>query len=525
MSRLSRLLLAGAAAICLGGGSASAADITFGSSTEPSAIDPHFARTGNNQQVAVQIFGRLADQDVNLQVKPGLATSWKAVDPLTWEIKLRPGVVFSDGSPLTPEDVLFSLERVKSIPNSPAPFTGMVGGVASTRVVDPQTIEIKTKTPLPQLMELAGLVYIVSKKAAEGKSLADFNNGSAAIGSGPYKVKEWVPGDRLVLTRNDLYWGPKPDYETATFKLISNDAARVAALRSGAVDLIDAVPPNDVPTLEKQAGLKVFSIASSRLIYIAMDSDRDVSPFLTDLDGKPLTKNPLKDARVRKALSKMINRPLIIDRILQGSAEPSGQQVPDGMGGYVPELKPDALDVAGAKALLAEAGYPNGFGLTFHSSNDRIPGDGEVAQALGQMFARGGLKVNAVTTVPYNVYAPAATKLEYSIFLFSIGNSTSTSGPSLQNVLMTFNKEAGTGAFNRGRYSNLEFDAKLKASLSEFDEAKRNQLLDEATRIAFGDYGMIPLYWQKVHWAGKASIDYTPSRGEDTIAPYARIAK
>lgn len=527
MRSLRAMILTGgaAAALLLGQLPAMAADITFGSSTEPSAIDPHFSRTGNNQQVAAQIFGRLIDQDANLQVLPGLATSWQAVDPLTWQIKLRPGVVFSDGTPLTPDDVLYSLERVKNIPNSPAPMSGMVGGVASATALDAETIEIKTKTPLPQLMELAGMVYIVKKAAVEGKSLADFNSGAAAIGTGPYKFVEWVPGDRLVLTRNDKYWGRKPDFEKATFKLIGNDAARVAALRSGAVDLIDAVPPNDVPTLTKLDAIKVFSIASSRLIYIAVDSDREQSPFVTDLAGKPLVPNPLKKVEVRRAISKMINRQAIIDRLLLGSGEAAGQQVPEGMGGFVADLKPDQLDLAGAKKLLTDAGYPDGFGLTIHGSNDRFPADGELAQALGQMLARGGLKVNGVATLPYNVFSPAATKLEYSFFVFSIGNSTSTSGPSLQNTLATFDKAAGTGSFNRGRFSNPVFDQKLQQAMSEFDESKRNALLEEATRIAFGDVGMIPLYWQKVHWAGKAGIGYVPSRGEDLRADLASIAK
>jgi peptide/nickel transport system substrate-binding protein len=369
------------------------------------------------------------------------------------------------------------------------------------------------------------MVYIVKKSAADGVGIEKFNDGTAAIGTGPYKFVEWVPGDHLELEANDKYWGTAPDYRDVTYRFIANDAARVAALRSGAVDLIDAVPPGDVESLKGTEELKVFSVASSRLIYLALDSDRDTSPFITDNSGAPLTPNPLEDARVRNAMSKMIDRNLIIDRVLRGSAEASGQQVPEGMGGHVADLAPPAYDPAAAKALLAEAGLPDGFGLTLHSSNDRVPGDADVAQAIGQMFARGGLEVNAVTTLPYNVYAPAATKLEYSVFLFSIGNSTSTSGPSLQNLLMTYDKEAGQGSFNRGRYSNPEFDETLRAALSEFDEAKREELLEKATRLAFGESAIIPLYWQKVHWAGKASVDFTPSRGEDTVATNARMAK
>lgn len=524
MQRTIRLIAATALCTLSLMAEAAAERLVIGSATEPSAIDPHFSRTGNNQQIAVQLFGRLVDQDQNLQIHPGLAESWEVVDPTTWRITLREGVLFSDGTPLTPEDVIYSMERVTQIPNSPAPFTGMVGGIAGMTVVDDRTIEFKTTAPLPNFMELAGLVYIVKKSAAEGAGVEDFNDGTATIGTGPYRFVEWVPGDHLTFEANEHYWGEKPDYDEVTYRFIANGAARVAALRSGAVDLIDAVPPNDVPSLRGTEGIKVFSIASSRLIYLAVDTGRETSPFITDTAGRPLTPNPLKDARVRNAMSKMINRDLIIDRVLRGSAEASGQQVPEGMGGHVADLAPVAYDPEGAKALLAEAGYPDGFGLTLHSSNDRVPGDAEVAQAIGQMFARGGLTVNGVVTQPYNVYAPAATKLEYSVFLFSIGNSTSTSGPSLQNLLMTYDRDAGTGAFNRGRYSNPEFDALMRDALSEFDEGRRTELLEQATRLAFGESAVIPLYWQSVHWAGRGKVDFIPSRGEDTIATNASIA-
>lgn len=525
MKRISGTLAAAAIGLAMTAGVAGAANLIIGSSTEPSAIDPHFSRTGNNQQIAAHIFDSLGDQDVNLQIHPGLAESWQTVDPTTWVFKLRPDAKFTDGNPVTAADVIFSMERAKDIPNSPAPFTANVAGIASMKAIDDKTVEFKTKTPMPQFLETAGLLYIVEKKVAEGKSIEDFNSGAAAIGSGPYKFKEWVPGDHLTLVRNDNYWGDKPDHETVTFKFISNDAARVAALRSGAVDLIDAVPPNDIASLKGVSGIKIFPVASTRLIYLALDSKRDTSPFVTDLDGKPLTPNPLKDAKVRAALSKMIDRDLLIDRLLEGAGVPAGQMVGEGMGGYNPDLKPDAYNVEGAKRLLADAGLPKGFGITIHSSNDRFPGDGDVAQGLGQMFARGGLKVNTVTTLPYNVYAAAATKLEYSLFIYSIGNSTSNSGQSLRNVMMTYNKEAGTGSFNRGRYSNSEFDARVSEALTEFDDAKREKLLEEAAAIGFGDHGIIPLYWQRVYWAGKNSVDFTPSRREDTLAMNARVAK
>lgn len=519
------MFLAAAAALSLAAGMAAAADLTIGSSTEPSAIDPEFSRTGNNQNVAQSIFDRLLASDANLQIHPGLAVSWTSIDPTTWQVKLRDGVKFSDGKPLTAEDVIFSLDRADKIPNSPAPFSGNVASVASMTALAPDLIEFKTKAPTPDFIEQIGFVYIVEKAAAEGASLEDFNSGKAAIGTGPYKFVEWVPGDHLTLVRNEGYWGKAPDFDNVTIKFISNDAARVAALRSGSVDLIDAVPPADLATLSKIEGIKVYSTASARMIYLALDSARDESPFVTDTKGNPLTPNPLKNPLVRRALSAMIDRQLIIDRLLDGSGVAAGQLVPEGLAGYNPEIGVPPYDPAAAKKMLAEAGYPEGFGLTIHSSNDRFPGDAEVAQAIGQMFARGGIKVNGVVTQPYNVYTTAATKQEFSAFIFSLGNSTPTSATGLKNLLMTRSKENGTGSFNRARYSNKVFDDAMWAAMQEFDYDKRIAMLRAAAKIAFDDVGVIPLYWQKVHWAAKAGIAYEANKGEDTTPVLASIVK
>ncbi len=522
---LKTLALTASVAALLGAVPALAADLIIGSSTEPSALDPHFSRTGNNQNVAAQIFDRLITPDPNLQVTPALAESWQNVDPTTWRIKLRSGVTFQDGAPLTAEDVIYSLNRAKDIPNSPAPFTGNVGAIASMTAIDPQTIEFKTKGPTPDFIEQVGLVYIVQKKLAAGKTIEAFNDRSAAVGTGPYKVKEWVPGDHLTLVRNETYWGPKPAFENVTVKFIANDAARVAALRSGAVDLIDAVPPGDVKTLSTLSGIRLSSIASARVVYLALNSTRDESPFVVGADGKPLKPNPLKDVRVRQALSKLINRQLIVDRILDGAGEAAGQIVPAGIGGADPSLKATPPDVAGAKKLLGDAGLPQSFGLTIHTSNDRFAGDAESAQAIGQMFAQGGIKVNGVVAQPYNVYASAAGKQTFSAFIFSLGNTTPTSATGLRNLLVTPDKDAGTGSFNRTRYSNAKFDAKMKEATAEFDPEKRNALLQDATRIAMEDVGVIPLFWPKVYWASKANISYTANRGEDLMATLAGIAK
>lgn len=499
--------------------------LTIGLAGEPSSMDPLFSRTGTNQAAAENIFDRLIFPDENMQIRPSLAVSWRTLEPTLWEIKLRPGVRFQDGSPFTADDVVFSLERAPKVPNSPAPFTGSVRAIANIDVIDPLTLRIRTRQPTPDFMEQIGLVYILSRHAAQGKSSNAFNSGEATVGTGPYKFVRWQPGDSLELARNDQYWGPPPDFDRVIIRYIANDAARVSALLSGAVDVIDSVPPTDARDLEHKPGYTLFHSASARLIYLALDSSRDVSPYVTDNQGKPMSVNPLKDVRVRQAISMMFMREPITTRLLNGAGVPAGQIVPEGLGGYSPKLPPPAYDLQRARALLAEAGYPKGFGLTIHSSNDRFASDSDLAQALAQMMARAGLHINGVVTQPYNIYAGNSSKQEYSAFIFSYGNSTSDSANGLTNVMATYNKAAGTGAFNRARYSNPELDRLLAQAAVEFDPDKRNALLRQAAEAGFSDVGIVPLYFPVVFWAARDGIVVRANKLESTSMHYIQEAK
>jgi peptide/nickel transport system substrate-binding protein len=521
---LSALLAAGTLGWAGRAEAASAATLVIGRASEQSSLDPLFSRTGNNGDTSVDMFDQLIASDGNNQIMPALALSWHDVDPTTWEIKLRPGVTFHDGSPFTADDVIFSVDRARNIPNSPAPYSSAVRGISGMQAVDPLTLRVTTATPTPQLIEQLGEVYIMSRKAASGVSTADLNGGKGLVGTGPYKFVSYQPAQSLVMVKNPSYWGDKPAWDKVTLRFIPQDASRVAALLSGDVDMIDEVPPTDVARVKSGDRTQLFTIASTRLVYLALDSARQVSPLVTDANGKPMDKNPLQDPRVRAAISKMIDRQAICSRLLDDSATPAGQIVPEGLGGYDSTLPPPKVDLAGAKQLLTEAGWPHGFGLTISSSSDRLPQDSEVAQALGQMLRRGGLRINGVATMPYSVYAAQASKQAFSAFVFSIGTVTSNAALALTAVLETYNPKAGTGAFNRARYSNPQFDAVMTQALGEFDPTKRNELLRQATHIAFTDTAIVPLYWQIDAWATKKGIAYTPRRDETTAARYVRPA-
>ncbi len=502
-----------------------ATDLTIGRATEQNALDPLFSDLGNDVSTAENMFDSLIRFDSKLQVQPALAVSWKLIDPLTWEVALRPGVKFHDGSDFGAVDVAFSLKRARSVPNSPGPLASFVRSVKETEILDPHTIRVHTDTPVPLLMDMIGRIPIIPAALGSQVVTDDFNAGRAMIGTGPYRYKSYLPGDKVVMAANPDYWEHKPEFGTVTLKFLANPAARSAALLSGAVDAIEQIPPSDIGVFQNRQDIALYSAISTRVVYIAMDQGRDSSPFLTDKDGKPLAKNPLKDRRVRLALSKLINRPAITERVLAGAGEPSGQIVPDGMGGHDPAMKPMAFDPDGARKLLAEAGYPDGFGLTIHGSNNRFPADSQLAQALGQMFTRGGLKVNGVEVMPYNVYAPAATQRKFSLFDFSYGSIASSSLNGLTGILATFDAAAGTGSLNRARYSNNQFDSVLAKAAGEFNEAERNKLLSEATRIAMEDGAILPLYWQKLYWAARKGYRVDADRGEATSVHFVHLAR
>jgi peptide/nickel transport system substrate-binding protein len=513
-----------AAALALSALPALAQDLMIGRANEPQSIDPQFSRTGPNQMTATHIFDRLVNTDKNVRMMPGLAESWENIDPLTWVVHLRQGVTFHDGSPFTAEDVVFSLTRAPDVPNSPASFGGSVADIEAMEIVDDHTIKFTSKVPSPLFVENIGTVYIVSKAATDGKANEDFNSGAAAIGTGPYKFVSWAPGDRLELVRNDAYWGDKPAYDHVTMRFISNDAARVAALLSGAVDLIDLVPPADLPQLRANADLRVYDTPTVRLIYLALNQADD-APFITDLAGNPLGKNPFQDTRVRRAVSLMIDRQAIIDRLLYGAGEAASQIVPEGVFGYNPDIAVPQANIDEAKALLAEAGYPEGFGITIHGSNDRFSQDGEVAQVLGQFLARGGLKVNGVETLPYSVFSKDAGKNAYGAFVFSYGNSTGESSRGLLSAIHTYDKPNNRGTLNRFRYSNPMFDEAVVAAAQVFDPSAREAALKAAAAIAAEDTAVVPLYFQALSWASKKAVDFDARRDERTLAMGARPAK
>ena len=506
-------------------GTLPAADLKIGTASEVTTLDPHFFHLTSNTEIHKGIYSGLVTQDAAMKIVPDLATSWRTIDMTHWEFKLRPGVLFHDGTPLTADDVVFTYQRARDVPNAPGSFLQYLKHVTKTTAADPLTVIVETDGPDPILLNELMNVWIVSRKHGTGATTADYNARKAAIGTGPYKIAEWVQGDRMVLERFDGYFGPRPEWDRVTYRPITNDAARTAALLSGDVDLIAAVPGNDLETVRANPKLTVSTMESNRCFFWSIDVDRDVSPSITGIDGKPLAKNPLKDPRVRRAMSKALDRNALVSRVMQGQGVPASQFMPDGVPGTNPALKPEPYDLEGAKALLAEAGYPNGFGLTISSTNDRYINDAAMTQATAQMWSRLGLKIT-VNAMPKAVYFPRAVKLEFSVLLS--GNSTDTSEPlsQLNYILGTFDASKGIGAGNYGRYSNPALDKLLAEASVTLDDTARAAIVAQAYDLALGkDVAAIPMLFQITAWGMRKGLSYGGFPQDATVAALVRSEK
>jgi peptide/nickel transport system substrate-binding protein len=499
--------------------SGSAADLTIAISAVVTSLDPHYVAVEPNSTIGWHVFDALTRVDERARLIPGIASSWRAVDPTTWEFKLRKGIKFHDGSELTAEDVAFSLERPLSIAGSPGGFAVYVRRIDSKQIVDPYTIRLKTATPYGALPQDLNSIMIVSKKAALNATTADFDSGRAMIGSGPYKFVRGDRGDRVDLVRFDGYWDKRPAWEKVTFLMMHTDAARTAALLAGDVDVIENVPTSDLPRLRADPKLRLAQAVSWRTIFFQLDQYREHPPYVTDLEGKPLAKNPFMDVRVRRAMSKAINRNGLVEHAVENVAVPASNLVAPQIFGYNSDLKPEAYDPEGAKKLLAEAGYPNGFAIMVSAPINRYINDEQVAQSVAQMLARIGVHCR-VEALPFNVYLTKARDQQFSFAMLGWG---SYSGDlALRALLMTTNAGTGNGAWNWGRYSNPKLDQLVEQALDTVDEKKREALAREAGAVAARDVAIIPLYHQIVTWAMKKNIVYTARTDERALAQYFR---
>ena len=505
-------------AAALAAGPAIAQDnLRIGVEAGPTSLDPHFASLITNIVFSRHVFQPLMEQDHRQDLRPAIATAMRVVDATTWEITLDPRARFHDGAPVTVEDIAFTIARAGDVPNSPSSFRYATRPIAAVEAVDATTLRIRTHQPTPLLPNFLALVMIVSKKHGEGATTPDYNAGRAMVGTGPFRHVSWQPGNPVVMERNPSFHGTAPAFARVEFRPIANAGARVAALQAGDVDLIEIVPPDHFARFRQEAAR--FSVAespSNRLIFLTLDSDREDSPHVRARDGSRIA-NPLRDPRVRRALSLAINREAIVSRVLQGQALAAGDLGPPGYFGTSPDMTPPPFDLEAARRLLAEAGYPQGFAVQVNGPNDRFVNDEQVVQAIAQMWTRLGLLTN-VETRTRAVWLSEAAQLRYSVNLAGFSPNPELLGM-LETQIHSWNPQLGLGTANRGRFANAEIDAIIQRARTTIDTEQRRALTQQATRMALVDQtALVPLYFQVNTWAMRRGFTYEARTDEMTLA-------
>ena len=489
--------------------------------------DPHQSFTPN-RNAQLHVWETLVTQDATLRPRPLLATSWRAIDPLTWEFTLRRDAVFHDGTPFTSADAAFSILRAKAA-TGPRTYTAAVRNVAAVETPDAHTLIVRTTVPTPLQPDFLVAVAMVNARAADGAQDADFNGGRAAIGTGPYRWGRWTPAQDVTFERSPTWRGTPEPWARVQIRFVPNDSARVAALLAGDVDVIDTVPTGLHARVRDNAGTQLVSGDSVFTHYFYLDSMSAQIPNASGADGQPLPGNPLRDLRVRRAMNHAINREALASRAMEGGATATGQIAPEGFVGHVPGLPVPEYSPARARALLAEAGYPQGFSLTIHCTQDRFAGDARTCQAIGQMLTAVGIRTT-VEALPMPIYLRRSATLtasgapELSAHLSMFGSSSGIASEALTALIRTPNPARAHGTWNRTRFSNAEFDAILLRVDSEFDPAKREEATQEAIRWVADNLPMLPIFHVGASWGLRRGLAMTPRGDQYTMATEVRPA-
>ena len=525
-------LLAASAVLAISAGMASAQVLTIGLSSEPTSADPHYHNLGPNNALARHIFTPLVTQDAQQRLHPGLATEWETIDETTWRIILREGVTFSNGEPFTARDVIYTVCRIPHVPDAPSPFTLYTRSISGMTAEGDHTLIISTDGPAPLLPTFLSTFGILSASVSGGGDeivfnpdveeqceglgeppvSAAFNSPDFAIGAGPYTLASFIRGEEIRLQRNDNYWGDAPEWETLVLRTLSNQGARVAALLAGDVDMIENPPTQDLDRIEA-GNFAVSSGLSNRVIYIALDQGEAPSPSIA---GVPDGVNPLEDARVREALSIAIARTAIRDRLMRGLSEPAGQLLPWPMFGTEEDRGPIPFDPDRARELLTEAGYPDGFQITLGTPNDRYINDGQISQAVAQMWSRVGVRTE-VDAKTFSAFISDRNAFNFSAFLAGWGAATGETGSPLGALVATRDPARSLGGTNFTRHSNPEADELLVTAMRTVDDAERERLLQQSSALILDSHGIIPIHFELTTWALRDGLEYEARADQYTL--------
>ena len=501
-----------------------AATLKWGAQNDILTLDPHSQNHATTHSLLQHTYEGLVRYNKEFQPEPCLATSWQQISPTQWRFNLRKGVKFHDGSPFTADDVVFSYGRIMQPKGTNQIY---VSGVKEVKKIDDHTVDMILSGPNPVLLRLLVDFRIMSKPWSvknKAENVQDYVareesfSSRNANGTGPYIIKLWEPDKRILMAANPAWWDKLEGNVTeVVYTPIKSDATRVSALLSGDVDLVTDLPTQDVTRLRNDPKLKVLDGHEVRTIFIGLDQHNNELLY-SNVKGK----NPFKDMRVRKALNLAVDREAIKRVTMRGLSIPAAIMVAPGVHGHTPDIdKVEAADAEGAKKLLAEAGYANGFEFGLDCPNNRYVNDEEICQALVGMWARIGLKVK-LNAQPMASFIAKIQKFDHSTYMLGWGVATFDANYSLQSLLRT--KTTGAdGSFNLGRVSDAKLDALIDAAKTETDVKKRDAQLREALILTRDNYYYVPLHHQLRPWAMKKNVTTVHKADDRPESRFARV--
>lgn len=459
--------------------------VTILQSAEVKGLDPSNAFGSHENNVQSQVFDALAVIDPELNQKPWLATSWKMLTPTTWEVKLRTGVKFTNGDAFSADDVVASFTYLT---RQDAQARANFQGWSTVEKVDESTVKITTKAPDTRFFgELTTFPMLPVKIIkSDPASIVD-----RPIGTGPYKLAEWVKGERIVMEANPGFWGGRPKVDRVIWKAVPEASARIAALQAGQADLIVNVPPESIDLIQRSANARVDPVHSLRNVTLIFDARA----------------KPFSDVRVRQALNYAVDKDSIIKNILGGraaiQATPSYEKTPN----HNADVKPYPFDPQKAKQLLADAGYPNGFEIEFHHPTGRWIKDVEVAQAIAGMLDKVGVKTKLSTG-------------EYTSFFNTWANGD-FKGMTMIGTLNQYDADQVFQLFlyTKGRWGlyvgkDDKLDKLYEAQNTELDTKKREQTLHDMESYVRDQAYWLFLYFQDDVFGASKKLKWRPPANE-----------
>ncbi len=487
---------------------AMARNFTWAYNADVLTLDPHSTNHTFTNAFMGNVYEALVRHNDRIEIEPALAESWERTSPTIWRFNLRRGVVFHNGESFDADDVLFTWARV----NTPGSLAkGLLGAIKEVRKTDRYTIEIETHRPFPILPASITQFYIMDEgwsranSATEAANIAQQVESGAtrlANGTGPFRIVERRPDERTVLEPHAQWWDrPAHNLTRVTFQPIRSAATRTASLLSGAIDANVEVPLQDIPRLLQDPRVQVVEGPELRTIYLGFDHERDQLLY-SDVQGR----NPLKDRRVREAIYRAIDADGLVRGVMRGKAWPAGMMVSPFLAGAPRDLNERLpFDPEGARRLLAEAGYPNGFSVGIVCPNDRYVNDERTCQAIAGMLARIGIRLQ-LQSEPTAVWSRRTANRDFSMFMLGhAGLPLADSYSTVNEVLRT--NAATAGGLNYGRWSNARFDALANQAAEAPDEESRRRFIREALQIERQEIAHVPLFQQPIAWAARRGIE------------------